>query len=191
MATHTVDSLIADILRREGGFVDHKDDRGGATNHGISLRYALGIGLDLDGDGDTDEDDIRLVSPAEAAMLYKRDFFEQPKIATLPSPLHPVLFDWAVNSGPPTPIRYLQRIMLATGHLTPAPRADDGVIGPKTRRAADAAWADMDAYLVNAICEERRNFYQKIVKNDPSQKAFIKGWLRRADEFVLPVPEAV
>jgi lysozyme family protein len=32
----TADTLIDDILRREGGYVDHPNDRGSCTNHGIT-----------------------------------------------------------------------------------------------------------------------------------------------------------
>ena len=58
----TIDEIIDDIIQREGGYNDIKEDKGGATNFGISLRYASGIGLDLDNDGDVDKDDIRIVS---------------------------------------------------------------------------------------------------------------------------------
>ena len=33
----TTDSLITDIIEREGGFVDHPSDRGKATRFGITL----------------------------------------------------------------------------------------------------------------------------------------------------------
>jgi lysozyme family protein len=181
----TVDEIIAEILRHEGGYVDHPADPGGATNHGVSLRYARGIGLDLDGDGDVDADDIRLVTPAVAAALYRRDFLEQPRIDLLPARLWPILFDWAVNSGPPRAIMGLQRVMnVARVHgLGYPPLVEDGVIGPATRRAAIMADATMGRGLVNALVEERIAFYRGLVARDPDKGVFLKGWIRRAEAF--------
>ena len=48
---------MVEILRCEGGYTDHPSDPGGATNLGISLRFAQDIALDLDDDGDTDATD--------------------------------------------------------------------------------------------------------------------------------------
>jgi lysozyme family protein len=42
----TIESLIDDVLAREGGYVDHPDDRGGATNFGITERVARASGYD-------------------------------------------------------------------------------------------------------------------------------------------------
>lgn len=167
--------MIADIIRREGGYNDIVGDRGGATNLGVSLKYAARVGLDLDHDGDVDKADIRLVTPQVAADLYKQDFFISPGISKLPPALHAQMFDMAVNHGPPRPIMWLQKIFGLE---------DDGVLGPKTLSYA-WAYADLRA-LNNALVQYRISFYQGIVRRDPTQGKFLKGWLKRANEFVLP-----
>lgn len=176
----SVDTMIADIIRREGGFNDVAGDKGGATNQGVSLRYAKGVGLDLDGDGDTDKDDIRLVTPEIAASLYREDFFVGPRIDRLPEEIQPQLFDCAVNHGPPRAIMFMQGVLNQAGF---GPVDEDGVCGPQTRRVADQAQTEMGALLNNAIMYERIAFYEAIVANNPSQGKFIKGWLKRAREF--------
>ena len=50
------------------------------------------------------------------------------------------------------------------------------------RAAHDADWAMKD-WLLAALIEERRNFYHAIVARDPSQRAFLDGWLARLSEF--------
>jgi len=177
---HTPTQIIDEIIRREGGFNDIREDKGGATNYGVSLRYARGIGLDNDADGDTDTDDIRLVTADQARELYLSDFYSGPGIARLPAALHPVMTDWAVNSGPPRPIMALQKILNAAGFPCGQP---DGVIGRRTVSQAVAADQAMGPLLVNAICEARESFYRGLAANDPSQRKFLRGWVNRAREF--------
>lgn len=183
MNRHSVDSLVADILRREGGYVDDPDDKGGATNYGISLRYARGVGLDLNGDGVVDGEDICLVTPEIAAELYKQDFYHKPRIDRLPDLVQPIMFDWAVNSGPPRAIGGLQEVLTLAGWKCDI----DGVIGPQTIRACQEAATQMGPLLVNALSEYREEFYRRIVERDPSQGRFLKGWIRRAREFRMEV----
>jgi len=180
----TVQEQIDDIIRREGGFNDHKEDKGGATNLGISLRYLKGVGLlrgDLDHDGDIDKDDIRLVSPPVAAQLYLEDFFLGPRINRLPELLHPLMFDMAVNHGPPRALILLQKTLRKLlGRFMVA----DGVIGPQTRIAAEEALTKLGFRTVqNALVDTRIAFYNAIVREDPTQYKFIDGWLNRAEEF--------
>jgi lysozyme family protein len=180
----TVDQMIADIIEREGGYNDIPDDKGGATNEGISLRYLKGVGLnrgDLDHDGDIDKDDVRMVTPFVAADLYREDFFTGPHIDRLPPELQPVMFDMAVNLGPPRAIMLLQGTLRG---LLVVVLKDDGVLGPQTRVFAEQALAKFGFKAVqNAVVTSRKEFYDQIVARDPSQQKFLAGWKRRADEF--------
>ena len=145
MAIPTIDDILDEVLRSEGGFVEDPADPGGATNHGISLRYARGVGLDNDGDGDTDRDDILSVTADQARDLYRDDFWVRPGLDRLPGEIQPVMVDWAVNSGPPRPIMAMQRVinLADIGHTLD----DDGVMGPKTRRAAEQAQSEMGPFF--------------------------------------------
>ncbi|CCG07070.1 glycoside hydrolase family 108 protein [Pararhodospirillum photometricum] len=176
-------AVLAGVIRREGGFVDHSADPGGATNHGISLRYAQSIGLDLDGDGDTDRHDIERLSPERALALYRRDFFEKPGISHLPPPLWPVVLDWAVTSGPAVAVRAVQRVAAALGE---ASVREDGRLGPHTIGACERLvhWLGATA-VVNALCDEREAWLRALVARAPRRGVFLTGWIARAGSFRL------
>jgi len=187
-----VDALLQEIVRREGGLADHPDDRGGITNHGISLRYARASGLDLNGDGVVDAADIRMVTPAKAVELYREDFYTGPGIDRLPAPLQPLMTDFAVNSGPARAVRELQDVLERTRQTAPsvlgeAPVAVDGVIGPQTVAAAERVHAAVGDYLVNVLANARLDFLNGLVAQDPSQNAFLDGWRARVRDFIVAV----
>jgi lysozyme family protein len=187
-----VDTLLREIVETEGGFVDHPADRGGPTKHGISLRYARNAGLDLNGDGDVDADDVKAVTPAKAAELYRRDFYREPGIDRLPAALKPLTTDFAVNSGPPRAIRELQDTLERSRRVAPRllgaePIAVDGVIGPQTVGAAGRAHDAMGGYLVNAYANARLDFLHALVERDPSQRVFLDGWQQRVRKFMVEV----
>ena len=177
----TIDEMIEDILKHEGGYVDHPNDKGGATNFGVSLRYARDIGLDNDGDGDTDKDDIRLVTRKQAAKLYKDDFLIKPRISSLPVEYQPQLFDMAVNHGAHRAVTLFQHVL----NDLMGPNLDtDGIVGKKTRQTAEYSverWGWQ--HVNNALVDKRIAFFRAIVKNNPKQKVFLKGWLARAESF--------
>lgn len=151
------------VLEQEGGLVDHPDDPGGITNHGISIRLAGSIGLDVDGDGDTDADDIKVLTRDYAATVYREHFWDKCRCDTLPPALAFLVFDTAVNQGPRTAITILQD---AVGAVT------DGVIGPQTiarARERDGAAAVRDFIAWRALAYART---RKI-------ETFGLGWFRR------------
>lgn len=181
----TVDEMILDIIRIEKGYNDVIDDKGGATNLGISLRYLKGKGLlvgDLDHDGDVDKDDIRLVDVPTARKLYKNDFYFAPGIERLPSEIQPQMFDISVNSGPSRAVGFAHKILhQLTGWVAPA---SETTCGYETQEAATACIKRFGpAVMNNTLVELRKAHYRDIIANDPSQQKFMKGWETRADSF--------
>ncbi len=190
-------AAVARLLRVEGGFVNDAKDRGGATNHGISLRFlaaelrqnpALG-NFDLDMDGDVDGEDIRRLTQTHARALYWRCFWNRYSCESLPVPLGEAVFDQAVNGGGAAAARMLQAALNAVAPrlgLALKPLVVDGVIGPGTAdRCAQLARASNGgvAAIIRAYRDNVADRYRAIVKADPTQSRFLKGWLRRAAEL--------
>ena len=172
----TVDDLIDELLGREGGYVNHPDDRGGPTKYGIT-QATLSAWLRRD----VTAADVRNMGEQTARDIYEQRYYLDPKINLLPEVLRPVVFDWGVNSGPARAIEELQETLDALGY----PCTADGVIGPETIRQAAAAAKDLGPKLVNRYCDRREAFYYGLVAQRASQQVFLRGWLNRAREFRL------
>ena len=172
----TIEQMIDDVLVREGGYVNHPADRGGATNFGITLatlsKY-LGQAATLA--------DIQSLSLEVAREIYQRNFYFSPGLHTLPDTIQPFVFDSAVNHGPRTAIRFLQSVCNQAGYQPVL--SEDGAIGPNTRRGIAWAIEAMGDVFLQAIVEERKNFYLIIVAARPSQEVFLNGWMTRIKEF--------
>lgn len=167
------------ILKHEGGYSNHAADKGGPTNFGVTqATYSRWLGREAT------IDDVKNMTEEEAREIYESMYFTGPRIHTLPEPPQTLILDMSINHGPRNAIRMLQR----TINLAEFGPCDvDGVMGPQTRRLAERAANAMGNYFQNAVVEERIKFYHKIVENNPSQEVFLRGWLRRANSFRLPV----
>lgn len=106
------------VLAHEGGFADHHEDPGGATNYGISKRTARDHGYD---------GDMRDIPMALVATIYRRSYWDACRCDELPLSVRFDVFDGAVNSGVGRSIRWLQ---------TASGASVDGIIGPETLRMA-------------------------------------------------------
>ena len=182
-----------DIVGREGGFANNLSDSGGATNYGVSLRYALGCGrtFDLNGDGKVDVADIRLITAEMAVATFLIDFFLSKGLNAIGEGFKNVAFDTSVNAGPRKAVMLVQRavnvLRKSSNSLAvqvPVPLVEDGMIGAKSTLASVLAdHLVPHAQLINTFCDVRDADYDQIARNNPADQIFLKGWKRRADSF--------
>ncbi len=169
------------LLAAEGGFNDIPQDRGGATNFGISLRFLraeAAINPQVRGlfpAGAIDIEDIRNLTVEQAARIYLWCFWIPAKCDALPPLVDGALFDQVVNTELRTGARMLQRAVNAAGFL-PA-LIEDGAIGRQTVAAANRVYVPDLVAAFRRIAADR---YRGIVVARPSQSVFLNGWLARA-----------
>lgn len=183
-----VRQLAEEIVAREGGFVDDPDDPGGATNFGVTIHTMRRLGLDLTGDGVIDAADVRALTREQAIEIFITHYWARPRISALPQTLQPPVFDMYVNAGA-NAVRILQRLLGDMGHDL----AVDGVIGPQTIRAAQAAAEAAPDHIACAYGIARREYYYALADRRPASRKYARrrdggkgGWITRAEEFIAP-----
>jgi lysozyme family protein len=172
-----VRELVDAVIAREGGFVDHPADRGGATNWGITEAVARQNGY---------SGPMRKLPRDLAASIYMQQYWQTPgfdRIAELAPKLAAELFDTGINMGTLTATSYLQRALNALNRNS-ADYADiivDRQIGPATLNALRQFLAirgrDAASVLIKAIDALQGAHYLRLAESRPSQEAFLYGWL--------------
>ncbi len=167
--------ILEGIIRREGGFVDDPDDRGGPTKFGVTLRT-----LEKFRGVPQTAEDVRDITRSEALEIYRRKYLTEPGIDLLPEGWQEPVLDMAVHSGPVTAIRTLQRTVGT---------APDGIIGPET---IEAAKMRDDAAKITAFCVRRRDMLFRLADKRPDNRKYCVtraggkgGWIKRAEEFMV------
>lgn len=160
------------LIKHEGGYVNDPNDKGGATNLGITLAVWVANGYDKDRDGDIDKDDVRLINQEDAYFIAKKLYWDPVKGDLINNQvIAEFIFDWAYNSGTKNVIRKVQQLIGVK---------DDGIIGPRTIAAINSA---NQKELFDRLKARRESFYRAIVRKNPSQQKFLKGWLNRNNSF--------
>ena len=150
------------VLKHEGGFVDHPEDPGGATNKGITHKtYSDFLGRPLE-----DVSELKNIPDEHVQQIYKDGYWNRVKADQLSSGVDFCVFDWAVNSGPGRAAKALQKAVMVT---------QDGAIGPMTLAAVEE---ELPEEVIEKITKEREEFYRSLRTFD----TFGKGWLRRNEE---------
>lgn len=147
------------ILLHEGGFAQHPDDPGGATNFGITHK-TLAAWRKVEA---CTPEEVRALEIEEAKEIYRAFYWNALNCDQLPRGVDLVTFDFGVNAGVNRSARTLQNVVAVKA---------DGQVGPITIGAAQR----MDSeYVINKMSDMRLDFYKTLKHWD----VFGKGWARR------------
>ena len=170
---------ILALMKREGGFVDHPNDRGGATNYGITQRVAVEHGY---------RGSMRDLPQTLAEKIYLKTYWHAMKLdeisARAPA-LAITMLDYGVHSGTKRAGRQLQEVLNVLSNN--GRRWDaieiDGCIGTQTLRAMDAILklrgVSSGYTLASTINALRLAWLVDLARRDVSQQAFAQGWIDR------------
>ncbi len=171
------DSLINELIEREGGYANHPADRGGPTRFGITEAVARAHGY---------VGAMAALPREEAVAIYRRLYWLRPRfdaVAKRSPRLAAELFDTGANMGPAVAATFLQRALTALNRngkdysdLVP-----DGRIGERTIAALDAFFAvrgrNGEAVLLRAVEALQGERYLRLAERRPANEAFLYGWL--------------
>lgn len=193
MSATTLDSIIEDILFREGWpkVTNRAADDGGLTKGGITFenynRWRKSQGrtpmLPTAFPELTRDAAVEFILSSIAGPFYS--------LQDLDVRLFALMFDWAMTSGPDDPTKALQSSIRALGGDVVV----DGTFGIKTRVALEQKYRDGARELIyKLVAKQRVLFYIKVALNDDGVRQFraanptdldnINGWVTRALEFL-------
>ncbi len=170
--------LLDELIDREGGYVNHPDDRGGPTCFGITEAVARAHGY---------RGAMAQLPRDEAAAIYRRLYWLRPKfdqVAARTPRVAAELFDTGVNMGPAVAATFLQRALTALNRsgkdftdLVP-----DGRVGPRTLAALDGFLEARgrrggETVLLRALEALQGERYLRLAERRPANEAFLYGWL--------------
>lgn len=173
--------LHAFVKQWEGGFVHDPNDKGGATNMGIT-QATLAAWRKTE----CTVDDVRNLSREEADAILRANYYALCRCGEMPERLAMVVYNGAVLHGPKRSIEFLQRAFNDLGMTADgAPLEVDGIIGTKTITAAKQTDASVlaDAYM---------NIQDAFFRAHADFEHFGAGWLNRLAslrEFVATLPQ--
>jgi len=155
------DKSLVELLKHEGGFSAHPQDPGGVTNLGVTQA----VWEDWI-DRAVSEENMKALTPAKVAPLYREMYWDRVKGDKLPSGVDYCVFDAAVNSGVSRAAKWLQTTVGAVA---------DGAIGEQTMKQVLLTNPQMIVDKYSAIRLE-------FLKGRSTWPTFGKGWERRVEE---------
>lgn len=173
----TIEQLITELIRREGGYVNDPRDSGGETKYGITEAVARAHGY---GGAMVD------LPLATAKEIYRRIYWTRPgfdKVSSVYPNVAAELFDTGVNMGPSVASVFLQRSLNALNRNGQdfADLVADGRIGWQTIHALQSYRSKRgmggETVLLRALDALQGARYIELAEKSPKNEAFLYGWL--------------
>lgn len=173
--------ILGSVYALEGGYVNDPHDRGGATNYGVTEKVARAAGYH----GDMRYFPKHCTGPATVCAddIYVRNYIAGPGFMPIMDADPAVaneLIDTAINMGPARPSKWFEQSLNELGS-PPVPvtgRVD--AVDTNAYRWLQTAHGAVQAcvLMLDRLDAKQQVEYLRIVQRDPSQKKFLKGWLR-------------
>ncbi len=159
---------IAFVLRHEGGLSGVAEDRGGLTKWGISTRSHPVASSDA-------------FTFEHALEIYRAGYWVKMGLEpVVPWTVAAKTLDFGVVSGPSRGGKCLQKAL----NSFEVGISVDGKVGSKTRAAIEQVLRKVStAELIDRMVMDQERFFRGIVNRDQTQRVFLRGWLRRAQDM--------
>jgi lysozyme family protein len=177
-SSENFEEAIKDVMYNEGGYVNHKSDKGGATNYGISLRFLKSLGAvgDINKDGIVDKNDIKELKKEQAKEIYKVEWWKRHKYNRIKNiRIATKVLDMSINLGAFNAHCILQKSLNNYGNKLKV----DGIIGIETIEAINRC-KDINRLMTYIIVNLSRYYLNLYTQDKKNRVNFIVGWLRRA-----------
>ncbi len=167
--------LVPFILESEGGYVNNPHDRGGETNKGVTMQTWRAYCAKKGKPAGTAT--LKAMRQSEWEEIFTSLYWNKLKADRIADQsIANLLADFAWGSGVTRAAKTLQTHLGVTA---------DGIVGDITLKALNSR---SPLPLFGALKQARLRFVESIVRNDPTQKIFLKGWTKRINRIIYGSP---
>lgn len=173
-----IEEYLNELIKREGGYVNNPNDRGGATNFGITEVVARASGF---------KGNMKDLPLATAKDIYKKQYWISPRfdqVNVISNAVAEELLDTGVNCGTGFAKPLLQRALNLLNNQGQGGWPDlaiDGVYGAATLNALKIYLGkrgkEGEKVLVRTLNIMQGQRYIEICERNPSQEQFFYGWI--------------
>lgn len=171
----TREAIISAVIVSEGGFTDHPDDSGGATNYGITESLAREYGY---------QGDMEALPLEVALYIYTREFWgriQGDEMLSISPGVVSEVFDTAVHGGTFTASQMLQtslNLLNNKGQLY-ADIEEDGIIGAQTLLALRQYLRFREELVLLTLLNCLQGaLYASLATRREKDETFLYGWIK-------------
>ena len=158
-------SAFAEVIGYEGLYSNNSLDQGGETKYGIAKRWYPHL-------------DIKNLTLDEAQQIYFNNYWNPMLLGQIvSSPIATEIFEQAINMGKKQAAIHAQKSVC----LLSDPIIVDGWFGKQTVTSINKLSDSKVFPLLKCLNYYQMGKYIEIVENDPTQRGFFVGWLKRVD----------